>query len=293
MTVFIEFAADGVIVGHNVGYDISILCSELRRKNLAKTKFAAVYDTLDIFRRFYPNLPNHKLSFLSNYFAVEDKPTHNALDDVMATAALLLYAIKNNLVPTQQKRKEYTSSHLDQFRYIAVQINELSDNSAFCRPHELIAKIMNVTRIKEFYEKSPERIERIREFYLIAKYKDNPAEEPSAALNDLLKLTALSNNEMDRLLEADKRIPILTVHHAKGSEFSHVFLAGMQEGIFPAYLALKEGRIEEEKRLFYVAITRAKKRLYLSWSCTSEHGKKNTVSRFLASLPEAYTKKED
>nr|WP_252894318.1 3'-5' exonuclease [Veillonella denticariosi] len=58
---FKEFSRNAVIVGHNVNYDISIFTNELARHNLGQPEFKAVYDTLDIFRRFYPNLPNHKL----------------------------------------------------------------------------------------------------------------------------------------------------------------------------------------------------------------------------------------
>ena len=59
------------------------------------------------------------------------------------------------------------------------------------------------------------------------------------------------------------RIPIITVHQSKGLEFDNVFIAGLNENTFPSYMALKSNNIEEEKRAFYVAITRAKKRLYL------------------------------
>ena len=64
------------------------------------------------------------------------------------------------------------------------------------------------------------------------------------------------------------QIPIITIHQAKGSEFDYVFLAGLQEGTFPGFQAEKSGRLAEEARLFYVAMTRAKKQLFLSWSQT-------------------------
>ncbi|WP_196603904.1 3'-5' exonuclease [Pectinatus haikarae] len=290
LAAFREFSIGAVIVGHNVSYDISIFGSQLNRMNLPKPEFLTSYDTLDIYRRFYPNLPNHKLSFLSDYFSIEEKPTHNAFDDVMATASLLMHAIKNDIIPTASLRREYLREHVDQFRWMAVKLNELIENSFILRPYELIAKIMNVTKIKEFYQNQPEKIDHIREFYLIAKYNDNAGTAPRDCLAELLKITALSNSEMDRMISAIDRIPIITVHQAKGSEFDYVFLAGMQDGIFPAYLAIKEGSLEEEKRLFYVALTRAKKHLYISRSKISEHGRKNTVSRFLDAIPAKYKK---
>ncbi|WP_231036588.1 3'-5' exonuclease [Pectinatus sottacetonis] len=288
---FIEFSRNTVIVGHNVGYDISILYSQLDRLNMNKPDFITYYDTLDIFRRFYPDLANHKLSFLSEYFVIENKPTHNALDDVMATVGLLLYAVKKNIGPSVLIRKKYISKYIDQFRWIAVQMQELTDNSYIVRPYDLIAKIMNLTKIKEYYKNEPERIDRIRELYLIAREIDNKKVYSRDALNNLLKISALSNSDMDRMLMKVPRIPIITVHQAKGTEFDYVFLAGMQDGIFPAYLAIREGVVEEEKRLFYVAITRAKRQLFLTWSRISEHGRANTVSRFIKTIPVDFVQK--
>ncbi len=288
LTDFIKFSADAVIVGHNVEYDLSILYSQIRRLGLKIQHFSAYYDTLEIFRRFYPGLSNYKLGFLSDYFAIKAKPTHDAFDDVMATAGLLNYAIEKNIRPTSAERKLLVSKYLDQFRWFSVQMNELIDNSYILRPYEIIAKVMSVTRLKAFYEKQPECINRIRELYLIARQMDDGHADPRDALTELLKVSALSNSDLDRILLQLPRIPIITIHQAKGTEFDDVFLAGMQEGCFPAYLALKEGRIEEEKRLFYVAVTRAKKRLYLSWSQMSDHGRENTVSRFIAAIPDKF-----
>ena len=62
---FVEYSKDSIIVGHNVQYDINILCSELERNNLGKPKFKTFYDTLDIYRRFYPGNINYKLENLS------------------------------------------------------------------------------------------------------------------------------------------------------------------------------------------------------------------------------------
>ena len=65
LQAFKEFSKNAIIVGHNVNYDVTIFTNELARHNLGNPEFKAIYDTLDIYRRFYPNLPNHKLGFLS------------------------------------------------------------------------------------------------------------------------------------------------------------------------------------------------------------------------------------
>ena len=65
----------------------------------------------------------------------------------------------------------------------------------------------------------------------------------------------------------DDSITLMTVHNAKGLEFDVVFITGLEQGVFPHYFSLEEENgIDEERRLFYVAITRAKKKLYLTYS---------------------------
>ena len=93
---FCVFAEGAVIVGHNVTYDLSILGSELARLGLPPLSYQRYYDTLDIFRRFYPNLPNHKLEYLGEFCKVSHRSTHDAMDDVCATAEILTYAIEKN-----------------------------------------------------------------------------------------------------------------------------------------------------------------------------------------------------
>jgi DNA helicase-2/ATP-dependent DNA helicase PcrA len=89
-------------------------------------------------------------------------------------------------------------------------------------------------------------------------------------------------------------IQLMTIHSAKGLEFDAVFITGLEEGLFPHENSLSDGDgLEEERRLMYVAITRARKRLYLSFSQTRMlHGQTryNVKSRFLDELPEAALK---
>ena len=82
----------------------------------------------------------------------------------------------------------------------------------------------------------------------------------------------------------------MTLHNAKGLEFPVVFITGMEEGLFPHSRSLDEQRLEEERRLCYVGITRAKDRLYLSYAQSRSlygAGSENLPSRFLEELPSA------
>ncbi len=79
-------------------------------------------------------------------------------------------------------------------------------------------------------------------------------------------------------------IPILTVHQSKGLEFDTVIIAGLAEDEFPGYYAKKGGTMEEEKRLFYVALTRAKRHLILSSYQINDWGHEKPPSSFLTGL---------
>ena len=83
-------------------------------------------------------------------------------------------------------------------------------------------------------------------------------------------------------------VKIMTAHACKGLEFDTVFIGGVEEGLFPHWNALnaddKDSAIEEERRLFYVAMTRAKKKLYIT-SCRKRKGEAVGASRFLSEIP--------
>jgi len=96
-------------------------------------------------------------------------------------------------------------------------------------------------------------------------------------------------SDLDTMVEGEDYIKLMTVHTAKGLEFKVVFIAGMEEGIFPHMMSITEGRgVEEERRLAYVAITRARQLLYLT--CAQQRSlygssSANPVSRFATEIP--------
>lgn len=131
------------------------------------------------------------------------------------------------------------------------------------------------------------RIENLEEFLTIAVQFEE--EEADNDLSTFLEGITLSS-DIDGMDEEEESVTLMTLHSAKGLEFPVVFLVGMEEGIFPGYKSIGEPKeLEEERRLCYVGITRAKNNLYLtcsrqrtmfgSTSC-------NPVSRFVKEIPE-------
>jgi DNA helicase-2/ATP-dependent DNA helicase PcrA len=290
---FIKFSEDAVIVGHNVQYDINILTSELERSGLGKAKFKAFYDTLDIYRRFYPNLMNHKLETLSILFKTENKPSHDAMDDILATRDLLVKSLESDIVPTSLQRIGYMSKYLKSFTNITNKLNKLFTESEELRPYEIVGKIVNDFSLKTLYtgDEGKDKIERLKDFYVLLKELDDKSKNNRDSLLDIIKITALSNGELEALIinrTKKPRIPIITVHQAKGLEYETVFISGAQENTFPSYMSIKAHNLEEEKRTFYVAITRAKKRLYITCNTDGGYSGKTAKSSFISLIPQKY-----
>ena len=174
-------------------------------------------------------------------------------------------------------------------------IDELTEMSADISVSELLAEILEKTGYRQYLtesgeepEKQEERLQNVAEFAsTIAQYEQD-AQEPS--LSDFLEQTALVS-DIDSLDESEDRVVLMTIHSAKGLEFNNVFLIGMEEGIFPGNQSIYSGaeEMEEERRLAYVAITRAKKTLtvtnaYMRMLFGSTN--RNMPSRFLKEIPE-------
>ena len=130
------------------------------------------------------------------------------------------------------------------------------------------------------------RIENLEEFLTVAIEFEKEAVDKS--LNEFLNSISLSS-DTDNIEDSDDMVTLMTLHSAKGLEYPVIFLVGMEEGIFPGYQSMNEpSEIEEERRLFYVGITRAQQYLYITFAnkrtifgSTSY----NPPSRFLKEIP--------
>ena len=132
------------------------------------------------------------------------------------------------------------------------------------------------------------RIDNLNEFLSVAGEYEKNAEEPS--LSEFLENLSLMS-DIDSYDDEQNVVVLMTIHSAKGLEFPVVFLTGMEEGLFPSMRSIEPEDIEEERRLCYVAITRAKKRLYITnASFRNSFGTSSYTipSRFLDEIDTAY-----
>jgi superfamily I DNA/RNA helicase len=127
-------------------------------------------------------------------------------------------------------------------------------------------------------------LEFINTMYLYAERREG--ENESAGLSDFLEYVSLFT-DTDNLDQNSGKVSLLTVHSAKGLEFDYVSIIGLSDGQFPNHKAIEEDSVEEERRLFYVAVTRARKRLCLSMPRTRmQYGEwyYNEPSRFIPEI---------
>lgn len=151
--------------------------------------------------------------------------------------------------------------------------------------------------IRELYEdKTPEgvsRYENVQELLNAIKEFVEDEERPDKTLATFLQEVSLMTDADDAEKNAEDSVTLMTIHAAKGLEFKSVFIVGLEENIFPSHMVSSSEDLEEERRLFYVAITRAEKKLRISY-CLSRYryGSLNQCepSRFLDEIDPRYLK---
>ena len=175
-------------------------------------------------------------------------------------------------------------------------IEELTQDSQSLSLTELVDTILEKSGIKKELTNSKLledeiRLENLNEFKGVTKNYEE--EYGTANLEEFLEEISLVSDITEHQ-DSSSRVSLMTVHSVKGLEFNYVFIIGMEEGIFPHYNAINDGSnsaIEEERRLCYVAITRAKKKLYITSADTRMlfgNTSRNLPSRFINEIDKEY-----
>ncbi|MCK7542592.1 DNA helicase II [Marinobacter bryozoorum] len=179
-------------------------------------------------------------------------------------------------------------SGLQQFLEIIQTVSEKVDQSSL---QGLMEETLRLSGLKDYHanekgEKGQARAENLEE--LVSALSDFEVEDGEDALAEFIAQAALDAGEAQADTHEDS-VQLMTLHSAKGLEFPLVFLAGVEEGLFPHSMSLEEpGRMEEERRLAYVGITRAMKRLILTYAESRRlygQEKFHALSRFVREIP--------
>jgi DNA helicase-2/ATP-dependent DNA helicase PcrA len=179
-----------------------------------------------------------------------------------------------------------------EFRALLLRIRKAAEELP---PSKLVEFIVKGTGMEKMYKEDKlegaERLENIHELASLATRFDGIAPSSVEGLEQFLESVVLQS-EQDEIKEERNAVRLMTVHASKGLEFRYVFIVGLEEGLFP-YEREEETAVdrEEERRLMYVALTRAKEKVFLSFaSYRTMFGSKNatTPSQFLSDIGEAY-----
>jgi len=190
-----------------------------------------------------------------------------------------------------------TANQMVNFVYMMDRFREMADQTSVSGLIELVAEETGYNRMLSEMPDASEREERLNnigELVSAARAYEEQAEEPS--LVEFLEDIALVS-DVDKYDETADAVVLMTIHSSKGLEFPVVFLPGMEENIFPSFQTLlNPEEIEEERRLAYVAVTRAKKAVYMTHvrdRMMSGRTSSNPISRFAAEIPPELCDRDD
>ena len=209
-----------------------------------------------------------------------------------------LFEVLENLNSQEININSGTKNRLNEFFLLIKSFQLLNEKlNAFEMVEEVLKRIGIINVLKS--EGTPESISRIENIEeLINGIKDfiegeEEVVDSKGTLSDFLEDVALAS-ELDKdINESEKKVSLMTIHLAKGLEFNQVYIVGLEEDLFPSALSsTTRADLEEERRLFYVAITRAKKKVTITYAKTRYRwGKLNDCepSRFITEIDKEYT----
>lgn len=225
-----------------------------------------------------------------------NEPKRGIGDTTVAAVAEIAEGLSTSMFEVIRNADDYpalsrAASKLKAFAAVIDELRELSEDEDITL-HQLLELTLDKTGYMASLltqgEEGANRAENVNELSSGIMQYESESEEPT--LQGYLEEVALIS-DIDSYESDDNKVVLMTLHSAKGLEFNNVFIAGMEEGIFPGNQSIYGGpeEIEEERRLAYVGITRAKKKLTLTNTYTRMlYGttSRNRPSRFLSEIPE-------
>ena len=286
---FLDYVGSSPILGHNANYDYNILDNNLQRycKDTMQVHDIRCFDSLKLIRLLAPSLHSYKLESLLETFQLAGVNSHQAIDDVKATVSLVrLCAEKAREKQAQQaafihhpKVKPFAnvlrSNYGERYREAVNRLYKLSTDHEPALVSELSAAY------NAFH--SDGLINDIPRLDYILRYLRTDMLTDEAVANALAPQLSQYIMDINTLKEADfcnsksilERIYVTTVHKAKGLEFDNVIIFDAADGRYPnAYNKTKQ-QDEEDARKFYVAMSRAKRRLFIAYALqrVDRHGR--------------------
>lgn len=312
LRMFLDYIGDCPVLGHNVDYDYHILRSNVERY-LHKTITLEVYDSLRLIRRVEPNLPMYKLAFLLKELGLEGENSHLADEDITATKSLVDYCVSRSASLIDEQASFV--AHV-QVKKIAERARVLLKMIGDLRRHlHHSVKTTNRTiadEIKNVYEEMLQQniVEPLdkSKFDIFLRYaasewgdidsNETLGEQIAAHINDMASISEGDLINSEGLVR--DRIFVMTVHKGKGLEFENVIILEANDGTYPFYkvnevlnaqkffspdeVTKAQQERKEDARKLYVALTRAKKRLCVSYNHFNSYGRPCGITPFMKTI---------
>ena len=312
---FLTYSAGAVLIGHNVEFDYNILDFNVRRTFSASLGHRQRFDTLKITRLVEPRLRVYKLEKLLETLHLEGSNSHNAIDDVKATLSLLNYCRRkcDEFLPRQRELLARP-----EMRGLSARFKELyqpffvhSFQRLYARPEVALTdgvsdygdgsvRVVLIEELQIMYQRLLAQgvVESVGKWQHIVDYLAMDMVDVGLAptlreqldrylpeINTLRESDLCGSASMRQLRH--ERFFIATAHKAKGLEFESVVLFNAVEGAYPFYFNLKDKnqeRIREDARRFYVALSRAKRHLCVTYSDVNSRGFANKLTPFMEAV---------
>ena len=310
---FCSFIQDRILIGHNVArYDNPILERDLQdylKINLTNP----YYDTLVTARKLLPR-QRRGIDALAEKFGIEHGRLHRAMEDVETNRQIFKELIRIDLQKREVKSlteflplvgvgilsktdvpdKRDTLTEISAFlnaakRFVKAHHSTLPDDLPFdFTEKEQAEEFINQLQQSDvpIFREDTEWIEARSKFRNLLLKFDKVSDGKS--LSDFLDYQKLLTN-FDEMNDNTEQVTLMTLHAAKGTEFPVVVIIGMEEGSFPMWKRdITQEEIEEERRLFYVGMTRAQDQLYLSSTIYRSGDRERSASMFIYEMPPDY-----
>ncbi len=272
---FLDFVGlQPFFVGYNVAFDINILRKELEQRQLSHLSFRFL-DLLPIVHTHFA-LDRYSLSAVAEHLKLPMHPTHTAIADAKTVVALLKHLLPTITHLARRNPLHTVPADLHLFcQTIAAKLSEWREISTTYPLTTLLKLILSTEDppgygkiLQQHLSRNPDTKQTVELLYATAAEWDEKIQNPFLRLQAFLSQIALSR-AIDNYQSLGDCL-VTTVHQSKGLEFDVVLVPGLDALNFPSIYTPtdKEGhpKLEEEKRLFYVAVTRAKRLLILTWA---------------------------
>lgn len=279
---FLDYVGEDILLGHNADFDYNIMDYNMRRflpqVNWRETH-PKYFDSLKLAHLLEPNLPVYKLKNLLQLLHLEGENSHLADADVGATCSLVVHCYQKaqHIIASQKNflGAKNVSGHAAILRQNYRELYFHTRNLLYVKP-EAVAEPVLVSEMRSVYGQlvTGHRIRKIKKLNAALRFisTDLIGEDQDEALvkqlgAHMLEINTLKEADLCNSKVLDDHVFVTTIHKAKGLEFDNVIVFDAVDGRFPNFYAKDNpAQVKEDARKFYVAMSRSRKRLYISQS---------------------------